>query len=104
MIDTKGNVIFVSPTCKEMFGIPAEEMVKQNVYDLEAKGIFAPSVTAMVLKTRNKETVIQDTQTGRKNVASAYPIFDEQGEFVGSRSRSLPSEKDVKRWCPSFTI
>ncbi|GED69686.1 RNA polymerase subunit sigma-54 [Brevibacillus reuszeri] len=88
VIDTKGNVIFVSPTCKEMFGIPAEEMVKQNVYDLEARGIFAPSVTALVLKTRNKETVIQDTQTGRKNVASAYPIFDEQGEFVGAVSFS----------------
>lgn len=88
VIDTKGNVIFVSPTCKEMFGIPAEEMVKENVYELEKRGIFSPSVTAKVLQTRNKETVIQDTQTGRKNIASAYPIFDDEGVFLGAVSFS----------------
>ncbi|MGM0712013.1 sigma 54-interacting transcriptional regulator [Brevibacillus parabrevis] len=88
VIDTEGNVIFVSPTCKEMFGISAEEMVRQNVYDLEKRGVFQPSVTAMVLRSKKKETVIQATKTGRKNIASAHPIFDENGTFIGAVSFS----------------
>lgn len=81
--DKLGTVLFVSPSCEEVWGISAEDMIGQNVYILEEKGVFSPSVTAIVLQTKKKETLIQETRLGRKNLISAYPILDSDRTLQG---------------------
>lgn len=86
--DTSGNVLFASSSFKNLFGIQAEEIINQNVFVLEEKGILSPSVTGKVLKTKNRETIIQETRLGRKLVVSAYPVVGPNGEMHGALSFS----------------
>ncbi|WP_019120371.1 sigma-54 interaction domain-containing protein [Brevibacillus massiliensis] len=97
--DHLGNVLAVSPSCSDLYGIEAKEMLEQNVFALEEAGVLCPSVTALVLKSRERETLVQQTRTGRTVVVSAFPIFDEQGQLLGtlSFSRDITELEQLKK-------
>mgnify|MGYP001058603165 CR=1 FL=1 len=97
--DNQGNVLEVSPTCAELYGIEKTELLGKNVFVLEQEGILRPSVTARVLKSKNRETVVQETKTGRKVVASAFPVLDEEGNLIGtiSFSRDITELEQLKK-------
>ncbi|MFJ1245067.1 PAS domain S-box protein, partial [Bacillus amyloliquefaciens] len=63
--DDRGNVREVSPSCGELYGVEAQDLLGQNVYRLEEAGVLRPSVTALVLTTRKRQTLVQQTKTGR---------------------------------------
>lgn len=96
--DGNGIVLEVSPSCYELYGVNSGQMIGQNVWDLEKKGILNPSVTALVLKHRKIATNIQETRTGKKVLVSAYPFF-QNGELVRtySFSRDITEVETLKR-------
>ncbi|MBS4192232.1 sigma 54-interacting transcriptional regulator [Bacillus sp. FJAT-49705] len=86
--DTAGYVQMASSSFRNLFGIHAEEIINQNGFELEQKGILSPSVTGKVLKTKKIETIVQETGLGRKLVVSAYPVIDGNGKLMGAISFS----------------
>ncbi|KOS69764.1 Fis family transcriptional regulator [Lysinibacillus contaminans] len=96
--DTEGRILYASENSKDFFGMKSEEIVHQNAFDLEAKGILSPSVICKVLKTGKVEMVIQNSIMGRKLVVTGFPIV-EFSAMVGviSFSRDITELDYLKR-------
>lgn len=86
--DEEGDILYTSQSTEKLFGIPFEEMIHRNVFQLEREGVFSPSVIAKVLRNKKEETFIQETRNNRKLIISGYPIFDEKEVLIGALSFS----------------
>lgn len=78
--DENGNIIFVNKNFTQSRGIPAEERIGKNIFELNPDGILA-----QVLRERKPIVNAITTAPGmnRYGLASAYPVF--QGdEFLGA--------------------
>lgn len=89
--DGEGKTLRVNSACERLYGVPANALIGRYVKDLEEEGIFHPSVTPRVLESRERETVIQETKTGRRIVATANPVFDSDGKIV----RIVTNSRDI---------
>jgi len=89
--DADGNVTFINEACVRLYNRTSSEFIGQNVRELERRGLFFPSVTSVVLKTKKTESLIQTTQAGRRILVTATPIMNEKNEIlkVVSNSRDL---------------
>lgn len=83
-----GRILHVSPGCAAVYGLSREELKASTVHDLVAQGVLRPSVTEEVLRTRRPAQLMQQTGTGRRVIAEAYPVFVD-GELVRVVSRSM---------------
>ena len=91
--DGKGNVLAVSPSCYELYGVEPEQLIGGNVFELEMEGFLNPSVTALVLKSQQPVTIVQQTKAGKRILVSAYPIFLE-----GRLERTLSFSRDITKF------
>lgn len=96
--DGNGIVLDVSPTCYELYGVESSELVGKSVFELERKGILNPSVSALVLKHRQSMNRVQETNTGKSVLVSAYPYFkDGELAYTYSYSRDITELETLKR-------
>ncbi len=79
--DGEGNIIRTCPRFRKFYGVENTEIIGKNVHDLEKKGIFKPSVTLQVLKSKQKITTTQENRDGRKIVVTAVPIKEDNGKI-----------------------
>ncbi|USK70708.1 sigma-54 interaction domain-containing protein [Peribacillus asahii] len=80
--DEKGYILYTNPQHWAVYGIELDQYVGKSVYELEAEGILSPSITAMVLNEKKSVEVMQHTITGKVVMATAYPIFNDDGEII----------------------
>ena len=68
------------------------------MYELEAEGIFKPSVIAKVLEKKEKITMQQKNSRKRNIVVTATPVFDEKGRIrlVVSYSRDITEMMELQ--------
>lgn len=83
-----GIIIKATHISGQQYGLAAKELLGQSVYELEAKGIFAPAITPPVLKQKKKVVLVQKTSTDRKVLITGIPLFNDKHEveFVVSYS------------------
>ncbi len=86
--DARGMVLYTSQSTEKVLGIPSDQLVHKNIFDLEKQGVFSPSVIANVLRTNKEDLFIQETKLSRKLMISGYPIYDSSGKLVGAMSVS----------------
>ena len=108
-----GNGIFTaaSKSCEHYFGIPEQRLIGMGPKDLEENGVFDRSISAKVIATGKKTTMVQKTASGRTLFVTSHPVFDEGGrlckiisfskditeeEKLNDELKSLQSELD---WC-----
>ncbi|WML36112.1 sigma 54-interacting transcriptional regulator [Clostridium sp. OS1-26] len=89
--DEKGILQKVSKSCEKTFGMPENEIIGRDVYSLCEKGIFKPSITAEVLKSKKKITIVQETASGRRLLVTGIPMFNEKGKLT----RIVNISKDI---------
>lgn len=89
--DGEGVTLRVSSACEEIWGKKPEELVGRSVLDLEKEGIYRPSVTRLVLESREKVRVIQKTKTGRTLLVVGTPVKDKNGKIV----RVINASRDI---------
>lgn len=89
--DGEGRVLQVNAACERFYGLSAEELQGRGVKELESQGIFTPSLTREVIRTRERQTVVQATRTGRRLVVTSIPILDAEGNL----SRVVSVSRDV---------
>ncbi len=96
--DDKGEVLRVSPSFEDVYGIEKEYAIGRTVYDLEEEGFFKPSIIAKVIESGKKKTMPQMTNRDRKVIVTATPVFDEQGklQLVVSFSRDITELMDLQ--------
>ncbi len=89
--DGKGVTIRVNEAVERLYGLERSELIGKSVFELERKRIFYPSVTAMVLRERKRQTIIQTTGDGRRLITTGNPIFGQNGEII----QVISNAKDI---------
>lgn len=89
--DGGGNKLRVSPSAIKLKGADPRDLVGKNVRELERMGVYFPSATRLALERKERVMVTQVTQTDRKLMVIANPIFNEDGEIV----RVVSISKDI---------
>jgi PAS domain S-box-containing protein len=89
--DGEGVTLRVNEKVEQLYGPLVGGLVGKSVFDLERQRIFYPSVTAMVLRHRTQQTVLQHTIDGRRLISTGNPIFDADGSI----KRVISYAKDV---------
>jgi PAS domain S-box-containing protein len=79
--DGDGVILKASQSFGETYGIKPAEMIGRNVSDMEGEGYFNPSVTKMVISSKEKVTTTQKNKNGRDIIVTAIPVFDD-GKLV----------------------
>lgn len=81
VVDKNGTILRVNEKDSYHFwGTEKVELIGKNIFEIEEKGYFKPSVTQLVLEKKKKTSIIQENKAGRKIVAIGNPILNENGE------------------------
>ncbi|WP_206886220.1 sigma 54-interacting transcriptional regulator [Alicyclobacillus mali (ex Roth et al. 2021)] len=80
--DGTGKVVFASRSFEEHYGILIKHVVGRTVDELESLGIFAPSITRLVMTTRSRQSVVQTTRSGQRLLVTGVPVFDRENRLV----------------------
>src|SRR5690606_38409160 len=88
---SKGNILRASSACNIIWGYSQTEIIGENVYELEKKGAFQPSVAKMVIESKQMISQLQTTITGRRLLVTGTPVFNSEGELV----RVVNTSKDI---------
>ncbi|MHB1404676.1 MAG: sigma-54 interaction domain-containing protein, partial [Desulfitobacteriaceae bacterium] len=88
--DGSGIVLYANEAVEEIYA-SRQDIIGRSVDDLEREKIFNPSISKIVLQTKTKQSLIQETLSGIKLLVTASPIFNENGEirFVVSYSHDV---------------
>ncbi|MCK9910686.1 sigma 54-interacting transcriptional regulator, partial [Microbacteriaceae bacterium K1510] len=91
MSDSEGKTIWVNNASENLCGVPKADLIGRNVAELEAMGIFNPSITRMVMETGKTTTTIQLVGNKRKFLVTGYMIPDERGNphLIVAHSRDI---------------
>lgn len=81
IIDKHGVIEKALPNFEAMYGIPAEEAMGHTIFEMEERKIFNPCISAMVLKSGKKQTMMQLTKSGKYLMCISIPIFNRKGEL-----------------------
>lgn len=96
--DGEGRTLRVSAASERLWGYKESELVGKTVYQLEAEGVYRPSVTREVLERGEKVSLVQTTKTGRRLLVVGTPIKDGYGNIlrVVNASRDVTELKELE--------
>jgi PAS domain S-box-containing protein len=77
--DSTGLILYANAPTFNLYNMRREDLIGHTVEEMEQRKIFHPSITKLVLQTRKKETIIQETVIGTKVLVTGNPVFDEEG-------------------------
>lgn len=89
--DAQGTTLWLNQASENLCGLPKSELIGRNVVDLEAMGIYKPSVTRLVIETGKPTTTIQLVNNKGKFLVTGHIIPDEKGnpELIVAHSRDI---------------
>lgn len=93
LADGEGVILRANSQFEEHFGIKLSSVIGKTVEELEARKIFFPSVTKLVLNSQSTQTVIQSRRDGRKLLATGTPAFNEDGSIF----RVIVNTRDITK-------
>lgn len=98
VINHKGECIYVNRASLKHYGISPAEIIGQNVWETSEQGYFSPPIGPIVLESKKIATFEQQSNTGRKLVVTATPVFDNDGglEMVVENLRDITTLDQVK--------
>lgn len=81
--NNKGIALYLNETSTRQLGVTPAQVIGRHVSELEKEGLFTPSITKDVLKTRATASHVQ-TSIGRQYLATGYlvEIPDDDTEYV----------------------
>lgn len=81
VINKNGIIENVWSNFESVYGIPNDQIIGSSIYDMEAKGIFNPCVSAMVMRSLRPETMLQVTKDNKYLMCTSIPIFNDKNEL-----------------------
>lgn len=78
--DVRGVIIYLNRRYEDISSIPREVMIGKDARDFVHQGVLNIIVNPEVIRTQEKVTRVQDTDTGRRLLLEGYPVFDETGQ------------------------
>jgi PAS domain S-box-containing protein len=80
--DGNGITLRLNKAFESLTGAKASECIGRNVYELTKEGVVSESVTSMVLKTKQIETLMQETGNNHITLSTGVPVFDDKGNII----------------------
>lgn len=80
--DGEGVILNSNPNHWSIYGLEPDRNIGVSVFDLEERGILAPSVTATVIKEKKPVQILQHTKTGKIVMSTAYPVIDSDDQVI----------------------
>ena len=78
--DVRGVIIYLNRRYEDISSIPREVMIGKDARDFVHQGVLNIIVNPEVIRTQEKVTRVQDTDTGGRLLLEGYPVFDETGQ------------------------
>jgi len=96
--DGNGVTLFINKSYSSMSGIKKEDAVGFHMQDLIKKGYFLESASLKVIETKKPVSIIDCFSNGKKCLATANPVFDENGQIkmVVTNLRDMTELLDLK--------
>ena len=89
--DGGGTILRINSASERLNLCQAADVVGRNINKLVDEGFIDTSVTLKVLKTRQRENILQHTRSGRKLMLTGNPVFNPEGELI----RVVVNERDI---------
>lgn len=98
--DGNGITVYANESFQRMTGVSVNDVLGRSVFDLEAKGFFRPSISAIVLKEKRTVTLVQKGYNGKDVIATGVPVFDDNDKInmVISNSKDIDDLSILKNY------
>ncbi|WP_240375917.1 sigma 54-interacting transcriptional regulator [Bacillus piscicola] len=82
VVNDKGDILrFNDNFVSGLWNRNMKNLVGQNLFELEDKGYFNPTILRLVLDKREKVSIVQETEEGKNILAVGNPVLDEEGHI-----------------------
>lgn len=98
--DPNGNVLYSNSSVEYWLNVKKSEMIGRSVIEMEKERIFYPSVVKRVLETGEKQTLVQETRSGKKLLVSGNIVYDEQQQikYIVTYSQDITELEKMKMY------
>jgi PAS domain S-box-containing protein len=77
--DGNGRSLCLNKGFERAYGIDSRDFIGRNVRELERLGYIDPLITPNVIATKERQSAVQRTKSGRSVMATGIPLFDDEG-------------------------
>lgn len=81
VMNGQGEVLMVSKSWERFAGISREEMIGKSIFDIVKQGYQTDSAAIHAIRQRRPATIMYQTRTGKRALATSVPVFDEHGNI-----------------------
>jgi PAS domain S-box-containing protein len=89
--DSNGTILRINAASERLNRVRAADVVGRHINELVEEGFIDTSVTLKVMKSHQRENILQQTRTGRKLMLTGNPVFNPAGELI----RVVINERDI---------
>ncbi|MDA8228531.1 MAG: sigma 54-interacting transcriptional regulator [Desulfitobacterium hafniense] len=99
VVNSQGIVIYVNEASERHYGLKPSSVIGKSVYHLVKEGYYSPVILPVVFREKQRITLEQETNSGRKLVVTATPVLTVDGEidFIVMNSRDITEIQELKR-------
>ncbi|WP_328587704.1 sigma-54 interaction domain-containing protein [Alteribacter lacisalsi] len=87
--DGTGMTLWVNEASERILNLPSTELIGKDVFNLEEKGIMSPSITRMVIESRNNISTIQTLPDQKRYLVTGHLLSFGEDELVVVHSRDI---------------
>ncbi len=80
--DSRGKILRINTASERLNMLHADKIIGRNVKELVEEGYIDDSVTMKVLKSHKRESLLQQTHSGRKLMVTGNPVFNSADELT----------------------
>jgi PAS domain S-box-containing protein len=77
--DGNGRALFLNKGFERVYGIDSRDFIGRNVREFERFGYIDPLITWNVIATKERQSAVQRTKSGRSVMATGIPLVDDEG-------------------------
>ena len=89
--DGNGTILRINAASERLNMLRATDLIGRNIQELVDEGYIDVSVTLKVMKSRQRENILQLTRSGRKLMLTGNPVFNRAGDVI----RVVVNERDI---------
>ena len=89
--DGNGTILRINAASERLNMLRITDVIGRNIHELVDEGYIDDSVTLKVMKSRQRENILQQTRSGRKLMLTGNPVFNPAGDLI----RVVVNERDI---------
>jgi PAS domain S-box-containing protein len=89
--NSSGTILRINAASERINMLKADDVIGRNINELVDEAFIDTSVTLKVIKSHQRENILQRTRSGRKLMLTGNPVFNGAGELI----RVVVNERDI---------